>query len=157
MFCYICKQVVISDGQIKIVDFVKKTYQAYFVVKLGSRNKPFAPHICCKICVKNSRDWKNKKKTSMIFGISMLWREGKNCITDCCFCMTNLKGINHKNKYHVQYPDVPSATKLVSHCSKIPVFQPKVTMKFSSDYESSGSTNITECGTYRPEEDDQLV
>ena len=43
----------------------------------------------------------------MSFTIPMVWREGKDHITYCYFCMVNLKGINRKNKYHVQYPNVP--------------------------------------------------
>ena len=39
----------------------------------------------------------------------MVWREGKDLIMDCYFCRINLRGINCKNKHHVQYPDVTSA------------------------------------------------
>ena len=61
-FCYICGHVVLPDRQAKITDFVIKAYQAYFGVKLGDQDKPFAPHICCKTCVENLRDWRNRKK-----------------------------------------------------------------------------------------------
>ena len=62
-----------------------------------------------------------------------------------------------KNKHHVQYPDVPSTIKLVPYGSDLPVPEPNVTMKCSSDFESSDMTDTAECATYRPEEDDQLV
>ena len=71
--------------------------------------------------------------------------------------MTDLKVINRKNKHHVQYPDVSSAIKPVSHDPDLPVPQPNVTMESSSDSESSDMTDTAECGAYRPEEDDQLV
>ena len=101
-FCYINKGVVLPDHQAKITDFVKKTYQALCGVKLGDQDKPFAPLICCKTCVENLWDWRKKERKSMPFGVPMLWREGKDHINDCYFCMANLTGINHKNKHHVQ-------------------------------------------------------
>ena len=137
--------------------FVKKAYQAYFGVKLGDQDKLFAPHICCKTSVENLRDWRNKKRKSMPFGVPMVWRVGKDHVTDCYFCMTNLKGINRKNKHHVQCPDVSSAIKPVCHHPDLPVPQQNVTMESSSDSESSDMTHTAECGAYRPEEDDQLV
>lgn len=156
-FCYICGHVVLPDRQAKITDFVKKAYHAYFGVKLGDQDKPFAPHICCKTCVENLRDWRNKKRKSMPFGVPMVWREGKDHVTDCYFCMTNLQGINRKNKHHVQYPDVPSAIKPVPHGPDIPVPEPDVTMESSSDPEFSDTTDTAEFGAYKPEEDDRPV
>ena len=50
-FCYIYEHVVLLERQAKITDFVKKAYQAYFGVKLGDPDKPFAPHIYCKTYV----------------------------------------------------------------------------------------------------------
>ena len=156
-FCYICGHVVLPDRQAKITGFVKKPYQANFGVKLGDQDKSFTPHICCKICVEILRDWRNKKRKSMPFGVPMVWRKGKDHVTDCYFFMTNLKGINRKNKHHIQYPDVPSAIKPVSQGPDIPVPEPNVTMESSSYSESSNMTDTAECGAYRPEKEDQPV
>ena len=49
-FCYICGNVILSGRLAKITDFVKKAYRGYFGVKLGDQDKPFAPHVSCKIC-----------------------------------------------------------------------------------------------------------
>ena len=156
-FCYIRRHVLLPEHQAKITDFVKKANQANFGDKLEDQDKLFAPHICCKTCVEILQDWKNKKRKSMPFGVPMVGREGKDHVTDCYFCMTNLKGINRKNKHHVQYRDVPSAIKPVSHGPDIPVPEPNVTMDSSSDSKSSNMTNTAECGAYRPEGDDQPV
>ena len=51
----------------------------------------------------------------------MVSRKGKDHIIDCYFCIINLKGINRKNKHHVQYPDVPSAIRLILHGPDRPV------------------------------------
>ena len=87
----------------------------------------------------------------------MVWRERRDHVTDCYFCMKNLKGINRKNKHQVQYLDVPSAIKTVRHDPDLPVPEPNVTIESSSDSESSDMTDTAECGAYRPEEDDQPV
>ena len=87
----------------------------------------------------------------MPFGVPMVWREGKDHVTYCYFCLTNQKGINCKNKHHVQYPDVPSAIKPVPHGPDLPVPEPDVTM------ESSDMTGTAECGAYKPEVDDRPV
>ena len=65
----------------------------------------------------------------------MFWREMKDHITDCYFCMTNLKIINRKNKHHVQYHDAPSATKPVLHGSELPVSNVNVSMESSAKSE----------------------
>lgn len=156
-FCYICRHVVLPDRRARITDFVKKSYHAYFRVKLGDQDKPFAPHICCKTCVQNLRDWRNKTRKSMPSGVPMVWWEGKDHITDCYFCMTKLQGINHKNKHHVQYPDVPSAIKPVPHGPGVPVPEPDVNMDLSSDPESSDAANADESGAYEPAEGDRPV
>ena len=93
----------------------------------------------------------------MPFGVPMVWREGKDHITGCYFCMTNLKGINRKNKHHVQYLNVPSAIKPVPRGPDLPVPEPNVTMESSSDSKSGDMTDTAEFGAYRPEEYDQLV
>ena len=59
--CYICCNVILPGRLAKITDFVKKTYHAYFGVKFGDQDKPFAPHVSCKTCVENLRDLRDKK------------------------------------------------------------------------------------------------
>ena len=152
-FCYICGNVVLPNRQAKITDFVKKAYRSYFGIKLGDQDKPFAPHVCCKTCVENLRHWRNGKRKSMPFAIPMVWREGKDHITDCYFCMINLKGINHKNKHYVQYPDVPSAIRPIPHGPDLPVPKPDGNMESSSDSEHSDLTVVA----YKSVEDNQPV
>ena len=75
-----------------ISDFVKRNYHAYFGLKLGDQDKTFAPHLACKSCVEALRHWANKRQATLPFGIPMIWREGKDHISDCYFCMTNITG-----------------------------------------------------------------
>ena len=56
--------------------------------------------------VENLKDQRNGKRKSMTFAVPIVWSEDH--ITNCSFCIINLIGINRKNKYHAQYPDVLS-------------------------------------------------
>ena len=47
-FCYIRGNVVLSNGQAKITDLVKKAHRDYFGVKLGDQDKPFASTLGAK-------------------------------------------------------------------------------------------------------------
>ena len=61
---------VLPNRQAKITNFVKKAYHDYFGVKTTGLG--FAPHVCCKTCVEKLRDWRNLKKKSIQFTISMV-------------------------------------------------------------------------------------
>ena len=91
-FCYVCGKVTFSDQQYNISPSIKSLYKAYFGITLGDQDKSFAPHICCRTCVVALRRWSEGKAKSISFGVPMVWREGKDHVTDCYFCMTNLEG-----------------------------------------------------------------
>ena len=89
----------------------------------------------------------------MPFAVFMVWREGKDHVTDCYFCMTNLQGINRRNKHCVQYPDIPSAIRPVLHGPSLPVPKPDVAIKSSSQSESDRTEGVE----YWSEENDRAV
>ena len=45
----------------------------------------------------------------------MVWREQKDLVTDCYFCLTNVQGHSHKTRKNIQYLDLPSAIQPVQH------------------------------------------
>ena len=55
------------------------------------------------------------------FGVPMVWREPKNHVDDCYFCLVNVKGFNKKNKQHLQYPNIHSAMRPIPHSDKVPI------------------------------------
>ncbi len=75
VFCYICGEYTLSVDRKNITRFVKHAYQAYFEVKLGDQDKSWAPHTVRKTCVEYLRRWTKGAKTSLKFGIPMVWRE----------------------------------------------------------------------------------
>ena len=60
----------------------------------------------------------------MPFGIPMVWREQSDHVTDCYFCMTNIKGFSRKNKSKISYPVCRSAIKPIPHDPDLLVPQP---------------------------------
>lgn len=80
-FCYICDEFTIKSQQRNISDFVRKVYFAYFKLKLGDQDKPWAPHKVCRRCEEDLRLWFKGKKNAFRFGIPMIWREQKNHTT----------------------------------------------------------------------------
>jgi hypothetical protein len=93
-FCYVCGEYIIKSHRQSVMPLVKKTYELYFGCKLTDRDKKWAPHICCTNCASRLRVWlKNKRKVSLPFAVSMVWRDSANHVNDCYFCMTQIEGL----------------------------------------------------------------
>ena len=121
VFCYICGCFATPKQRTIISDFVKKAYHAYFGIKLGDQDKPWAPHSVCRSCVENLRQWTKGKRRSLSFGIPMVWREQQNHLDDCYFCAVNISGFSSKTKSVIIYPNLPSAIRPVPHSDEVPV------------------------------------
>ena len=72
VFCYICGEYTLEHNQKLITDFVKQACLAYFKVKLGDRDKPWAPHIVCKTCIEHLRQWTKKQRKGLRFATPMV-------------------------------------------------------------------------------------
>ena len=92
---------------------MKRANKAYFQVPLGDQKKNWAPHVVCHNCEEMLRDWRKGKRKGLPFGVPMVWREPKDHLNDCYFCMVNLKGIEKKNRQSISYPSIPSAIRPV--------------------------------------------
>ena len=152
VFCYICGSYVIGKQRQDINSFVRNVYYAYFGIRLGDEDKSWAPHKVCRTCVEGLRLWKNGAKKSMPFAIPMVWREPQNHVNDCYFCMVKIQGHNAKSKKDIQYPNIPSALRPVTHCNSLPIPVPPpvledVPLASSSENESDNADD------YNPEED----
>ena len=108
-FCYICGCYTLLRQRRNITSFVKRAYKTYFEVPLGDQDKKWAPHIVCHNCEEMLRDWTKGKRKGLPFGVPMVWREPKDHISDCYFCIVNTKGVGKKNRHMVTYPSIPSA------------------------------------------------
>jgi len=66
----------------------------------------------------------------------MVWRESKDHVSYCYFCLTSITGVTAKSKHTVQYHNLPSAMRPVPHSAELPVPKPPTNMT-QSDIESS--------------------
>ena len=121
MFCYICGCFTLPPQRRNINSFIKKIYLAYFKVPLGDQDKNWVPHQVCTTFVETLRSWSQGKNAKLKFGVLMVWREPKNHVNDCYFCLVNVKGFNKKNKQHLQYPNIHSTMRPIPHSDKVPV------------------------------------
>ena len=117
-FCYICGEFKITDERNCVTEFIQKAYHAYFGVRLGDQDKPWAPHVVCKTCVEYLRQWTQFSRKALKFGIPVIWREPKNHTDDCYFCAINLTGINKKKRKSLINPNLPSALGPAAHCDE---------------------------------------
>jgi len=140
-FCYICGEYTIDKQKNKITDFVKQSYLAYFGVRLGDQDKSWAPHIACKTCVELLRSW-TKGKRQLKFGIPMVWREPKDHVTDCYFCMNDMRGYNMHKKNIWIYPNLDSAIRPVLHCEAVPVPTFTTLPDIYDEYDLTESTEV---------------
>ena len=120
-FCYICGKFCLQKQRKKITEFVIKTYQAYFGIKLAQKNKYWVPNIVCKTCVESLRYWSQGGRKGLQFGVPMIWTEPTNHLNDCYFCAANITGINRYKKRTWVYPNVKSAKLPVLHSDDLPV------------------------------------
>ena len=115
VFCYICVLFITKTQRMKISEFVKKTYLVYFGCKLGDQDKTWVPHMVCKHCTENLRQWSKGQKKSTPFGVPMMWREQTDYFNDCYFCVTKVQGFSKRTKGNIQYSNLPSAIRLVPY------------------------------------------
>lgn len=153
-FCYIYDQYTSKGQKRNITPFIKSLYLGYFNMKLGDQDKNFAPHIVCKTCVENLRQWYKGLLPSMPFGIPMVWREQTNHFDDCYFCVCKVSGFNMKNKKHIVYPCLPSAITPVPHGPDIPVPKPPKQLPESVS-SSSSSVEDGDDDTFLPDVEDK--
>ena len=77
----------------------------------------------------------------MPFAVPKVWREQSDHVTDCYFCMTNIKGFSQKNKSKIFYPVCRSAIKPVPHDLDLPVPQPPTEKEDTLSVDEGASTS----------------
>ena len=97
------------------------------IVPLVIRTK-LASHFCCVNCNSRLYRWFAGKNVSLGFSVPMVWREQKDHLTDCYFRLTNVQGQSHKTRKNIQYPDLPSAIRLVRHSFDFLIPMPRASL-----------------------------
>ncbi|GBP84995.1 hypothetical protein EVAR_64324_1 [Eumeta japonica] len=126
-FCYICGQLTVKRQRRSLTPLVQNYYLNYFGFPVRNLDKTWTPSICCAQCVTLLTSWA-KGSRHMPFAVPMIWAEPKDHVSDCYFCQTSIKGINHKSRNSVNYPNLQSAQRPIPHSDNLPVPQRPVNM-----------------------------
>lgn len=71
-----------------LTPLVQCTYSHYFGIKEAKQIMSWAPHICFNSCSVILPKLLKNIKQSIIFGVTMVWRESINYTNDFYFCLT---------------------------------------------------------------------
>ncbi|GBP60811.1 hypothetical protein EVAR_85072_1 [Eumeta japonica] len=126
-FCYICGQLTVKRQRRSLTPLVQNCYLNYFGFPVRNLDKTWTPSICYAQCVTLLTSWA-KGSRHMPFAVPMIWAEPKDHVSDCYFCQTSIKGINHKSRNSVNYPNLQSAQRPIPHSDNLPVPQRPVNM-----------------------------
>jgi len=109
----------------------------------------------CKSCAIRLGGWINRKGKAMPFAVPMVWREPSNHSSDCYLCLTTpaASGRNRKKKQRIDYPNIPSAIKPVSHVEDLPVPETPKEYNLNSEIEEE-DTEKTEPHEEEPTDPD---
>ena len=149
-FCYICGDVTLKSQRKPINSVVRKAYELYFSCKIGDQDKSWAPHICCASCFTLLTGWL-KGTRHMPFAIPTIWREPKDHLTDCYFCMTKISGITAKIRHTVKYPKIPSVIRPVAHSTELPI--PTAPLSWSLDDDDEEAEAVEDSPNTKSDED----
>ena len=123
-FCYICGAYTPPTHRAKLSSRIKLAYAHYFGCKVGDKDKEWALHICCNRCRTSLLFWFGRKRKQIPFGVPTIWREKRDHVSDCYFCMTEITEFSRKSQSKIIYPTCKSALRPVPHCPDIPVPSP---------------------------------
>jgi hypothetical protein len=107
-FCLMCEWLIFKFQGWNFTSLTKKAYKLYFGCNVGDQDKTWAPHFWCIICLRLLTSWL-KGSRSVPFIIPIKWRELKDHLTDCCFCLAGMLSSTVRSKHTVQYPNLQSA------------------------------------------------
>uniref|UniRef100_A0A0K2TLE3 Putative LOC101234556 [Hydra vulgaris] n=1 Tax=Lepeophtheirus salmonis TaxID=72036 RepID=A0A0K2TLE3_LEPSM len=90
-------------------------------MSIGNQDKSWAPHIVCNTCKINLSRSIEEKLNKMSFGVPIVWRKPKDHFSNCYFCLVKTFRFSNKNKCHIVYPNLCSATRPILHSDQIAV------------------------------------
>nr|CAH7753306.1 unnamed protein product [Callosobruchus chinensis] len=141
-FCCVCGEFTLKTQRKPLSPLLKTAYKFYFDCQVGDQDKTWAPSVCCTTCYSSLIKWLKGTRKSMPFAVPMVWREPRCHLTDCYFCMTSTVGFLSKSKHTIQYPNVPSALRNVSHNDSLPIPVPPQTYTLQTELQP-GTPNDT--------------
>lgn len=120
-FCYVCGCYIIGKIGKNISKALRDAYSYYFGFSVANTHKPWVPKLFCKACSTKLYKWSLGQEVYFSFLMPMLWREPKNHVDDCYFCLMNVVGLNAKKLSKYKYADVSSVSKPVPRTNNDPL------------------------------------
>lgn len=116
-FCYICVRYIVSTARKPLNQAAKLKYEEIFDLKIGNMEKNWVPTSICNTCRNNLYHLKRHK---FKFNTPAVWREPKDHLTDCLFCVFDpkLKFLNKINKNNRSFLDYSSVSSVSLPCNK---------------------------------------
>jgi hypothetical protein len=141
--------ITFASRKCALTPVTKQAYFLYFGCKVGDQYHIWALHVCCMPCSSKVNALMNHKGCSMLFAVSIIWRELRNHLSDWCFCMLLpiQEGITKKKKWTVEYPDTPLAICPVPYCEGLPAYS-RTLLQFFLDCDEEEES--TPKGTQQP-------
>ena len=87
---------------------------------MKDQDKQWAPHQICISCSSGLQNWLNKQTSAMLFAVPIIWKEPKEHIQDCYFCLVNVKGFNRKCRIKISYANLDLLRRPVPHDASMP-------------------------------------
>jgi hypothetical protein len=120
-FCYICGEVVLKSQTKPLSQLVRKAYELYFGCEVGHEDKVLAPKVCCSSCSRTLAGRLKGTHKSVTFAVPMVWREPRDHLNDCYFCMTKITCFSRFSVHKIEYTTILSALRPVLHDESMPV------------------------------------
>ena len=114
---------MMAKYRFNVKDFTKRTYEAYFGMKLGDKTSLVHPTRCANIVQKCCAF--GAKVKSVRCGLGFLWYGVTPNITMMIVIFAWwiwIAGWNQRKKKDRHYPDITSARRPIPHCAEVPVF-----------------------------------
>lgn len=152
-FCYICGQFIkVRDTKFKLKtsQVLCEAYEAYFNFPVRNQDKSWVPHVACSSCKRSLEGWYRGEKRFMKFAVPRIWREPKDHVHDCYFCVVNPnKRRSGNNAKPLEYPNLESSSAPIAHDLTRPIPSPpkKLSPKSCS---SLSSIEIRKLGKFSP-------
>jgi hypothetical protein len=133
-FCYICSKVALKLQRKPLLQLMRKGYDLYFGCKVRDQDKVWAPKICCSSCSRTLAGWLTGTHKLMRSALPMVWRQPREHLNNCYFCMTKITGFSRFSMHKMECPNIPITLRPVSHDDSVPL--PKLPKSYTLDSDS---------------------
>ena len=101
----------------------------------------------------------------MLFAVPMIWKEPKDHIQDCYFCLINVKWFSMKYRMKISYSNLDSSRRPVPHDASMPALLPSKNgldiladkVEGDSDEKSTPAPKDSTNSEYNPEESSKPI